>query len=788
MQPEPTKDAPGTMTIPLRILHLEHNEPDRGLVRQALVDDETACEFVYASSKAEFAAALEREKFDLILSDFTTLGDDGVAALALVREKCPEVPYLYVSGTVGEERAIESLKNGASDYILKERIERLRPAVRRALREAGERAKGRAAEAALRQAEARFRDIFENSVEGIYQASPDGRLIDLNCAMARICGDESPAEVCARVQNLGRDFYVEPRRRAEFARRLDERGEVLSYESEVKRKDGSTMWISENARAVRDTRDKVLYYESMATDITARRRAEAALRRSEERFREMAASVEEVFWIATPDGERWLYVSPAYEQIWGLTLAELFAHPRQWREAIVSGDQAAAQAAWEQVARGEPFRIEYRIARPDGSVRWIEDRSYPVREPTGKLKHAVGVAVDITQRKSLESQLLHVQKMESIGQLAGGVAHDFNNVLTVILGYSRLLLDGGDMPVDAIEPLTQIFVAGTRATNLTRQLLVFSRKQTAQRRIVDLNRVVDDIVKMLQRLIGEHIALKVELSPAPAVIDADAGMMEQVLMNLAVNARDAMPKGGTLTIATERLCIAEASLAEHPAGRVGEFVSLSVRDTGCGIAPENRAHIFEPFFTTKEEGHGTGLGLATVFGIVQQHQGWIEVESAVGVGTCFRVMLSAAPDGTMVLAGRPAKAPAINGGSETILLVEDEPAVREFAVALLSGHGYRVLQACSAVEALEVWKWHGARIALLFSDLVLPDGLGGMELAVRLRKEKPELKVVLTSGYAPGAMGEEFKPSPGTHFIFKPYKPQELAKTVRDALDGNFNR
>jgi two-component system cell cycle sensor histidine kinase/response regulator CckA len=248
-----------------------------------------------------------------------------------------------------------------------------------------------------------------------------------------------------------------------------------------------------------------------------------------------------------------------------------------------------------------------------------------------------------------------------------------------------------------------------------------------------------------------------------------------------------MPPGGALTITTERVTLDHAPLGRGPEARAGEFVRLSVRDTGCGIPPENLRHIFEPFFTTKEAGHGTGLGLATVFGIVQQHQGWIELESKVGAGTCFRIMLPAVPRVAAAPARRPAKAAAA-GGSETILLVEDDPAVREFAVAVLRSRGYRVLQACSGVEALEVWKWHAAKISLLFSDLVMPDGLGGVELAARLRREKPSLKVVLTSGYAKEAIGQEFHPPVGAHFIHKPYKPQALAEAVRDALNDRYDR
>jgi hypothetical protein len=656
------------MTTPLRVLHLEDNPFDRDLVRQALlVDEEIACEFVYAAGKEEFAAALDRDNIDLILSDFTMSGYDCLSALALAQEKCPEVPYLFISGAVGEERAIESLKGGATDYVLKERLERLLPAVRRALRDTGELARRRAAGEALRQAEAKFRDIFENAVEGIYQSTPQGRLLDVNRAMARICGYASPEELCAAVHDLGHDLHAAPPRRVEFDRLLNEHGEVLAYESQIKRKDGIIIWISESARVVRGAQGELLYYENMVTDITSRKAAEDALRQ-------------------------------------------------------------------------------------------------------------------------IEGQLRQAQKMEAVGQLAGGLAHDFNNVLTIVIGYAQLLLDRETMPPDAIGPLTQIYTAGNRAANLTRQLLVFSRKQTISRRAVDLNQIVGDICDMLRRTIGEQIKLELALSPVPCTADADAGMIEQVLMNLAVNARDAMPGGGTLGIATEHVTIDDAATRHSPEARPGEFVCLSVRDTGCGIPPENLPRIFEPFFTTKEAGHGTGLGLAVVFGIVQQHKGWIELESTPGAGACFRILLPVAPVAVADPASRPAKTAPAGGGSETLLLVEDEPAVREFAAAVLRRQGYRVLQACSGIEALEVWKWHGPRIAVLVTDLVLPDGLGGVELAARLRKERPALRVVLSSGYANENSGESFQPPTGMHFIGKPYKPQGLAQAVRDALDDKFNR
>jgi len=526
----------------------------------------------------------------------------------------------------------------------------------------------------------------------------------------------------------------------------------------------------------------------LADTATAPTGLEEALRQSEERFREMAERVEDIFYIIELDTGRWSYVSPAYRKIWGRSEDDLFDQPAQWTAAVVPEDRAMVLGARDEAVQGKECHVEYRIRRPDGTLRWIEDRSNIVGERDGETRRAVGVAKDITRQRQLEGQLQQAQKMEAVGQLAGGVAHDFNNVLTVVIGFSRLLLDRGNMPHDTIGPLTQIFNAGTRAANLTRQLLVFSRKQAVNRRAVDINKVAGDISEMLRRLIGEHITLELALLPQPCAVEADAGMMEQVLMNLAVNARDAMPSGGKLAIKTEYVAVDDAAASRHPPATAGKYVCLSVKDSGCGIPPENLQRIFEPFFTTKAVGHGTGLGLSMVIGIVQQHQGWIEIESTVGSGTCFRIMLPSIAPSDVVSDRLLHKAAAANRGTETMLLVEDDNPVREFAVAVLSNHGYRVLQASSGKEALEVWKWHKSRIALLFTDLVLPDGLGGVELADRLRKEKPTLRIVLTSGYANESIGEEFRPPPGTHLIHKPYKPQVLTQAVRDALDDNYDR
>jgi CheY-like chemotaxis protein len=372
--------------------------------------------------------------------------------------------------------------------------------------------------------------------------------------------------------------------------------------------------------------------------------------------------------------------------------------------------------------------------------------------------------------------------METVGQLAGGIAHDFNNMLTVINGHAGLLLDSGGLPSEVTESLKQIYMAGERASNLTRQLLFFSRKRAIQRRSLELNLIVDEVAAMLRRLIGEDITLELKLDPALPAVDADAGMLEQVLINLAINARDAMAHGGPIKIHTRAVDRAATDIPVNCAAQPGRFACIMVQDVGCGIPPDVIGRIFEPFFTTKELGKGTGLGLATVFGIVQQHGGWIEVDSQVGVGTRFNIYLPAAPRSATPKAEDAGT--KVKGGRETVLVVEDEEGVREFTVSVLRLYGYRVLQAHSGVDALEVWLRHSARIDLLLTDMVMPDDMSGPQLAARLRAEKPELPVVFASGYSQELANQVFAACPSAQFIHKPYQPRALAKIVREALDA----
>lgn len=517
-------------------------------------------------------------------------------------------------------------------------------------------------------------------------------------------------------------------------------------------------------------------------DITDRKLAEAALRSSEMLFHSVWENSVEGMRLTDESGNV-VAVNDPFCKLVGMSREELEGNPL----TVIFPDSEQHAQMLEEFRRRFRDRVtgpqrERRLTLRNGNVVTLEDSSSFV-ELRGQPPMLLGMFRDVTAQKRLEEQLRQSQKMEAIGQLAGGVAHDFNNILTVIHGHASLLQAGGSLTGVSARSAQQISQAAERAASLTRQLLAFSRRQVLQPRRLDMNEVVANMTKMLGRILGEDIALQLNYSPQPALVQADAGMIEQVLLNLAVNSRDAMPKGGLLAIKISTLDVDARRLAEHSEGHTGHFICLSVSDTGCGIAPENLRRIFEPFFTTKEVGKGTGLGLATVYGIVKQHQGWIEVKSEIGKGTGFKVFLPR----SVATAGRadgPPAEKAIRRGTETILVVEDEAPVRELVCELLAQNGYRILQAESGVKALQVWRESKDSIDLLLTDLVMPDRLNGRELAEKLRAEQPKLKVIFTSGYSEDVVGKDFVLRAGLNYLQKPYHPRKLALAVRDCLDA----
>ncbi len=574
------------------------------------------------------------------------------------------------------------------------------------------------------------------------------------------------------------NVHPEDRRRTETALTEAVTAGRSTVEYRIRHKDGTYRWVEDNQRLVRDAEGNPSEIVGVWIDITERKRTESELIASEERFRQMADTIDEVFWMTDPQKQQMLYVSPAYEIIWGRSCDSLYRNALTWVESIHQGDRERILNSARTNQSSGRYNETYRIVRPDGTARWIHDRAFPIRNAAGEVYRICGVAADITQRRDLEEQFRQAQKMEAIGQLAGGVAHDFNNILTIIEGHAQLLMSDERFDADSREQMGEIFSAAERASGLTRQLLTFSRKQVMQPRILDLNEVVAGVTKMLTRVIGEDVSLQVEYSQGEREIEADATMMEQILLNLAVNARDAMPNGGRLIIKT--------SVEKNPhtvaGAETGEFICLSMRDTGSGMSPEIKARVFEPFFTTKGPGKGTGLGLATVYGIVQQHQGWIEINSEPGKGTEFQIFLPVSAHVKNAPELKPVK-PKLQGGTETILLVEDEPALRQLVRIILSRSGYCVLEASSGVAALALCKDHITEIDLLLTDLVMPEGVSGIQLAQRISEIKPNLKTIFTSGYSADFTECNFGMKDGLNFLAKPYEPQKLLKTIRECLD-----
>ena len=629
-----------------------------------------------------------------------------------------------------------------------------------------------AAERALRESELRFRGICEAAPLGIFLTDEHGDVVYSNPAAQRILNRSAEELSGQGWSKLAHPEDREAVERAVEARRAS--GGEFSFDARATRPDGTVVWTEVVSRALYDGEQRVGRV-SLVSDVTERRRLLAALHESEELFRELSENVDAVFYIARPGSSQVDFVSPGFQTIWCRSPDELRANPRIWLDAIHPDDRERVTETYESDRTG--FRAEYRIVRPDGGVRWISDRSFPVRNSAGELVRVAGVATDETARYTLEAQLLQAQRLESIGRLAGGVAHDFNNLLTVIMSHAAFAKQD---PLNAEEDLAAIGRAGARAAELTRQLLAFARRQVIEPRVVDLNALTTQIDRMLRRLIGEHVELVAELEPALWPVKVDPSQMEQVLVNLAVNARDAMPDGGTLTIETANVALDDGYVASHADVAPGDYVMLAVSDSGMGIDPALLPMIFEPFFTTKPSGEGTGLGLATCYGIVRQAGGHIWAYSEPGNGATFKVYLPRAEG----VPGELVTAPTPGGvrGHETVLLVEDDATVRAIAVRALRSHGFKVLEAGDGVEALEVARLFAGEIHILVTDVVMPR-MGGKELAARLKEERPKTRVLYASGYTRNAIVHQGVLEAGRNFLQKPYVPSTLAKKVRDVLD-----
>jgi len=685
---------------------------------------------------------------------------------------------LTIFVSAARRRAEDALHrlNGEMDTRVQERTAELTVANQSLQFEIAER---RQAEADLQVSEECYRSLFDGVPVGLYRSTPQGQILDANLAMVRILGyPDRESLLAVDINNTFADPEDRRRWQAMFAREKT----VRDFKTRLLRYDGTPIWVLDGAHAFYGADGRVQYYGGSLLDITKRELAEEALHESEERFRLIAETIDEVFWMGEIGIERFFYASPACEHIWGRSRKSQDEDPRSFLESIHPEDRERVVADLEIEKTGRPFAHEYRIVRPDGSIRYIWDRGFPVRDETGKITCYVGVAQDITERKHIEDQSRQNQKMEAIGTLAGGVAHDFSNLLTVINGYSSLLLRDLAREDPRRSDLEEIHRAGQRAFSLTSQLLAFGRKQVLQPRILDLNDVVTDMGRMLRRLLGEEIQLVVLTLPGLGRVKADPGQIQQIFMNLAINARDAMPRGGKLTIETANVDLGEDCVRGHAEVPAGPYVMLAVSDNGTGMDAETRARIFEPFFTTKEPGKGTGLGLSTVHGVVKQSGGFIVVDSELGKGATFKIYLPREGEKASKLMGLAEEKLSLKG-AETVLVVEDERSVRTLAVRVLREQGYTVLEASNGAEALRMDQEFAGEIHLVLTDVVMPE-MSGKALSSQIEAARPSIKVLYVSGYTSDVIVRHGVLGSDVSFLQKPFTEDALARKVRKVLDS----
>jgi two-component system cell cycle sensor histidine kinase/response regulator CckA len=493
-------------------------------------------------------------------------------------------------------------------------------------------------------------------------------------------------------------------------------------------------------------------------------------------------NLDDIFFSVDMGAARFLRISPAVERVLGVRAEAFAGNPQLWRDLVLPADRSQIEQAEAELRAGNRWQSELRVQHPEGSPFWVLAKIKPLVDASGALIRIDGVVSDITARKQLEAELLHSQKLEAVGRLAGGITHDFNNFLSVILGFSELVLEALEPGNRLRSHVEEIVRAGHGASGLTRQLLAFSRKQVLDPAIFDLNCAVKDVETILRRLIGEDIQLATRLDPELKLIRADPGQIDQVIINLAVNSRDAMPLGGRLTIETENVELDSAYVLDHVSVPPGKYVMLAVSDSGCGMDRETQARLFEPFFTTKEPGKGTGLGLATVYGIVKQTEGHIWVYSEVGKGTTFRIYLPPAQREDRVATAFSTEPAALRTGS-TILVAEDDEAVRRVVVAFLAGAGYTVLEAGNGAEALQTAVQPGQTIDLLLTDTIMP-GMNGRVLAQALKQLRPDVKVLYMSGYTGDAVVLHDLLESGDAFLQKPFGSAALLRKISEALNA----
>ncbi len=752
------KKSPETRKIPF-VLFTERNGP-RDIIEGLL---QGADNFILKSSPDEYL--LQRVRRIVEQLEHRDHGESTIEILVRVDDR--EIPIsankqqifeLLISSVEETSRVQEELRE--TQRLLQEHASELERRVEERTRE-------------LSAAEGKYRRLVENAYEGILAQDAEGRITFVNARMATILG-LAPGEI------LGRDMeaFVVEQEVADHRLRMKARreGRTEVYERGLRHRDGRTVWTLVSGVPELDGEGRVRGSFGMFSDVTERKQAELELRKVMEALQQASAAI-----VITDRDGNIEYVNRAFTTFTGYTPEEVHGkNPRLLKSGRTAPE--TYRELWATITAGETWQGELCNKKKSGELYWERAVISPVRDANGEITHFIASKLDVTHSRELEQRLVQAQKMEAVGQLAGGVAHDFNNTLGVITGHGELLARQIGEQDPGRARLEEILKAAQRAAELTRHLLAFSRKQVLEPQILDLNTVVVDIEKMLRRLIGEDIDLVLKLGVEVGPVKADPGQIGQVIMNLAVNARDAMPSGGILAIETANVNLDNGYARLHPGARAGPHAVLSLSDTGVGMDAETLSHAFEPFFTTKEEGKGTGLGLSTVYGIVKQSEGFVFAYSEPGRGSTFKVYLprvgGAAPEQVA-----PAEPESPATGSETILVVEDEASLRAVICEVLAEAGYSVLEAPEPDHALATAHSHPAPIHLLLTDVVMPGG-NGRHLANRIRGVHPETAVVFMSGYTGDVITRTGVLDPGVLYLQKPFSARALLRKVRGALDA----
>jgi two-component system, cell cycle sensor histidine kinase and response regulator CckA len=770
------------LETPLRILILEDVPMDAELVEYELERARIPFRSRRVDSRESFVRELEEFHPDVILSDYTLPQFDGMSALSLARERTPTIPFLIVTGSVNEETAVGCMKAGATDYLLKSNLARIGPAIEAALERERARAEKTRAESALASSERRFRSLVQNSSDLVIILAPDATIMYASDSAERIVGYSPASLVGASLLE-----YLDPNHVDQVRGLLRTNGKPSvagPIEFSLRRSDGSPVWleaVGTNLLSDATIRGIVLN----ARDVSERKRADRALRESEERYRDLFDNASDLVCMAAPDGSL-LYVNQAWQEGTGYGDDEIGR--MQLLDLLHPDCRPYYNEVLERVLKGERLDHVELVLVPKAGTPITVEANLSCTFKDGKPAVVRGIYRDITERKRVEEHLRRAERMQAAGKLAGGVAHEVNNMMTGVIGFSEFLLrslEPGDPRRSDVE---EVIRAGTRAADVTRQLLAFTRQQFLRPQVIQINTVVQEMEKMLRRSLGEDKLLELRLSPEAGEIRADRGQLEQVLINLVLNARDAMMGHGRVTIETAAADWDDGYAQRHSGVEIplGRYVMLAVSDTGSGMDADTQERIFEPFFTTKPIGQGTGLGLSTVYGIVKQSDGYVWVYSEPGEGSVFKVYLPQAKTvEPFVLIPEQPEAPT--RGAETILVIEDEDIVRNLACRGLREHGYTVVEARNGTQALRYCREHPGSIDLVVSDVVMPE-MGGREFGQSLAMLHPDLPILYMSGYTGEDIVQRGLLDAGAPFQQKPFTPAILATKVRFMLDQRPGR